>query len=316
MVSLALSLLFSSPAVAAESDVDGEVIVYGDPFRRWDGTRWAITTEMVLPSPMTLAKNENVAFRTMAMQLRGVLLCELDGSLGKRKMEINCTIESVGLQAAAIEKKHLRVGEVLDEIDDKLSGARLQMQVSADGRVTNVDLEGVAEARNARERAIQETLRMVVYRLVVGYDLKLRKGGLVFQERQWTEYHSPLMTMPSSTRSTGTSLVVHQMHDYRGYWTVQTKGSGLLKEGDLSLQAKLDGVTIFDKELGFLTERVWTLRARSTGAMLFNRTYWHSGRVQMLGRTQAWDVGPTRQVAPPNETQEGLANWVFFELDS
>ena len=54
-------------------------------------------------------------------------------------------------------------------------GGRALIQVSDDGQVQNVDIEGLDEARDQREARINETLRVLLARMMAGFDMKLRK---------------------------------------------------------------------------------------------------------------------------------------------
>ena len=53
-----------SLAQTPAADVAEEVVVYGDLFARWDGTRWFIETETVLPYTLSLTADENRSVRT------------------------------------------------------------------------------------------------------------------------------------------------------------------------------------------------------------------------------------------------------------
>ena len=49
--------IVSAAVEAADEEVAEEIVVWGDLFARWDDTRWMITTEVVLPYAMTLARS-------------------------------------------------------------------------------------------------------------------------------------------------------------------------------------------------------------------------------------------------------------------
>jgi hypothetical protein len=324
-----------SPAPAAPSAVDvdedlfEEVVVYGDLFARWDDTRWFVQTEIGLPFPMLLQRDEDVGIRANAMQVRAVIRCNKQSELGRKRMEVDCVLEDIGLQVVPFRNdrsaRALASGQsVLDEIDAKLTDASLQLQVSNDGRVTNVDLEGVPKT-NRRIANIQETLRQVMSRVVVGFDMKLRKGNQLY-EGKWMEYNSNLMTMPvppDITGVSGSSMLVHYLNKYKGHVLVQTIGKGVVampipdpREGEKMINYKTDliGVSIFDAEEGFMIERVWALSGDASASALFqNGIYQHAGRINMLGEKEAPDCGPTRLVQAPGESTRGMETWVSIE---
>ena len=268
---LLLCALFSGPAVAqtAVGDVAEEVVVYGDLFARWDGTRWFIETETVLPYTLSLNADENRSVRTQGYQLRAVLACEKDWKLGKLKFEVTCTIESLGMQSAhtyrSQDKRALENHElILKEIDQKLTGASVQLQVLSDGRVDNIDLEGLPQG-NRRINRMQETLRTVLGRLMSGFHLKLRKHNQL-HEGKWVEFNSTLLSMPGPQGMTPshTSHLVHYLNRFEGQTLVQTIGKGMVSVPALSdtmgdraasnskvYQTDLIGVSIFDYDEGY-----------------------------------------------------------------
>lgn len=317
---------------------DDEVTVYGDLFARWDDTRWFIATEVQLPgtayqvsgSDVSSARgmawfwsNTNREMRVPAYQLRAVLACAKDWKLSGRKYEVSCTIEDFGLQAVVFEDNYDYAQAILDEYDRKFTGARIQMQVKDNGRVTNIDLEGVPDARNERERRIQESQRQLLSRMVVGYDMKLRKSNYL-ASGQWVETRSALLSMPSSTLTPASGLIVHQLNGYRGHVIVQTKGEGQIQDdAGVSYKAEITGVSVYDDDEGYMTERVWALRATPTagGGSLFDTangpSYMHSGVLRLLGDVEVADVGPTREVAlPANAASRGLPVWTPVEPGS
>ncbi len=306
-----------------------EIVVYGDLFARWDDTRWFIETEIGLPFPMMLQREQNDEIRANAMQIRAILRCNKTAQLRRKRFEVDCVLEDVGLQAVPFRndrsKRKLETGQkVLDEIDAKLTDASLQLQVADDGRVTNIDLEGVSKS-NSRVSAIQETLRQIMSRVVVGFDMKLRKGNQL-HEGKWPEYNSNLMTMPvppSITGVSGSSMLMHYLNRYQGHILVQSIGKGVVgmpipdpREGEKMVNYKTNfiGVSIFDFEEGYMIERVWALTGDASASALFqNGSYHHAGRITMLGEKDAPDVGPTRLVQAQGETTRGLEYWVPIE---
>ncbi len=320
---LALLASLSLPAVAQEEgvDYDEEIVVYGDLFARWDGTRWAMATELVVPHPIWLMADRNRSVRVKALQIHSVLACEKDWKLTRRRWQVHCTMEDMGIQAVPVaeDRKYEHTQAILDEIDAKLTGASLQLQAKDNGRVVNVQLEGV-EADNRRERNSAETLRMILSRLIAGWDMKLRRGNFL-GEGQWVEYDNQLLAMPSHMRSLAGGIVVHQLHKYKGHRVVQTVGEGhLLDDLNYSYKVDLQGVSVYDYDEGYMTERVWYVYGERTAAGFYaagtaSLDYWHAGRLLMLEPDQEFDVGPTRALAPPGWAYDGwnMPQWRNIE---
>jgi hypothetical protein len=223
-----LALAMVAHAAPGDASSAEEIIVYGDDFARWDHTRWLVQSELLLPLGVPFAAERNESFMSYAFQLRAIVGCEKDGKLSGSKWEVSCKIEDIGILATAhpryrSEKDRALVQRVLDEIDAKLTGVDIQMQVDKKGGVTNVDLEGI-QSDNLREREIQESLRQVLMRVMAGFHLRIPDHAQ--REGQWVEYHSELMEMPSLTSSRGSTTLVHEVSPYKGDQLVQTVGEG------------------------------------------------------------------------------------------
>lgn len=302
---------------------DDELVVYGDLFARWADTRWYVETELHYPTWSVWAANQNRQMRVVAFQVRTVIACEKDWKLSRKRYEVLCRLEDIGIQAVSMEgPKFKHAQTILDEMHGKLKGAALQLQVRDNGRVTNIDLEDMPDTRNRRENQIQESLRQVLSRLILGFDMKLRKSNFL-STGQWVENRSGLLSMPSNTLTPASGLVVHQLNGYKGHIVVQTKGEGqILDDNGANYAVDLSGVSIYDEEQGFMTERVWSLVGRRTAESFMTygtavADYAHSGRLRMLGDEEQVDVGPTQELTFPNmKGKESLSPWVPLETGS
>ena len=223
-----LPFLLALPAPAApEQKPDEEIVVYGDDFARWDRTRWWVQSELVLPSGLLLAAENNLSFKTHALQVRAVVACDKDAKLSGRKWEVSCEIEDVGLLVTSTNdwrpQQQERVQAVLDQVDARLGGSKVQLQVDIDGGITNFDIEGLS-SDNLRERQIQETFRTLVTMVMAGFHLKIPDHAQ--RDGQWTETHTELMDIPSLTAARGSTMVVHQSSPYGEDRLVQSLGEG------------------------------------------------------------------------------------------
>ncbi len=313
--------LLASPAVHAQADdAAEEVVVWGDLFARWDETRWMITTEVGVPYTIELTRDQNQEFETSLFQIRAIFACEKGFKMGRKKYEVSCKVEDFGMISVIAERRVReadveRAQAVLDEIDAKLTGAAMQLQVASDGRVLNVDLEGLPK-QNRRQSRAQETLRQIMSRLIAGYNLKMQKYNQL-HEGKWVEYNSTIMAMPLPPEvpgSMGSNMLVHYLNRYKGHVVVQSIGKGMTEVKGVNFETDLIGVSIFDDEQGFMTERVWALTGESTASAFFQtQLYFHAGRVNMLGESDRPSVGDTTIVNGPGQKFEGLDAWVPIE---
>lgn len=219
-----------SVARAAPEKPAEEIVVYGDNFARWDHTRWWLQSELMLPLGMDFASDENKGFRSFGFQIRAVILCDKDAQLAKHRWEVTCAIEDIGVLATTenrwkTDADRALADEVLDEVDRRLSGARVQMQVDDEGGITDFDLEGI-DADTQRERRIQETTRQMMARVMAGFHLRIPDQAQ--RSGQWVEYNSELLDLPSIAASRGSSTLVHQVSPYQDLQLVQTLGEGTM----------------------------------------------------------------------------------------
>ncbi len=309
------------PSVGGSTEpADTEIVVYGDLFSRWDETRWLVKTEMVLPYEMRLQRDVNNEFDTSGLQVHAVLVCDKDIKLGRHRWQVNCRIEDIAVVATVGERpdlseRRLEIAQsVLDEIDDKLTGAALQLQVDDRGQVVSVDLEGVVGS-GGRIEENKETMTSILSRVTSGFDLRLRPGNQL-HEGKWSEYDVALMKMPLPSGyqpTVGSNVVVHYLNRFRGNTIVQSIGHGLIDAQESigsQFETNLIGVSLFDYDEGYMTERVWALSGESTAGTMFSKgVYWNAGRIQMLGKDDHPDLGPTRLVAPRGEHRSELPDW-------
>ena len=318
--------LFISSMAAAQDEEDDAIVVYADRFKRWDETRWLIKTEVVLPKRITLEAKENYEVRIVAYQMRMIIRCAKDWKITGRRWEVNCKLEDIGIQIVPFREDANRTEKnqvILDELYADLKGATLQMQVMKNGRVDNIDLEGISVG-NRKERNRVETVRQLIFRMMAGFDMKLRKNNFL-KTGQWVEYRSPLMDMPGSMRANmGSALIVHQLDPYMGHLIVQTVGKGSLKIDDTAGESYgdvptygmvIEGVSVYEKEGGFMTDRVWYVAGRPTANFFASSNYFQAGRLRMLGENQQVNVGPTRQVSMPGYSVGDLETWSSIDVD-
>ncbi|MCB9687078.1 MAG: hypothetical protein H6738_16920 [Alphaproteobacteria bacterium] len=312
--------LLAAPALA-QDDIAEEIVVWGDLFARWDDTRWLVKTEVGMPFELVFAADMNKELQVREFQVAAVLHCSKDWKLSGKKYEVGCALEDVALQAAVSERNVSeadveRAQGILDEIDRKLTGAILQLQVADDGRVTDLDLEGIT-THNRRQNVMQETLRQVVSRMVVGFHMKMQKFNQL-HEGKWYEFNSTLMSIPlppGVPGSSGSSMMVHQLDRYKGHVLVQSVGKGTTEVSGNLFTLAFTGVSIYDDREGFMSERVWALEGTPNASTLFNAaaSYFHAGRIAMLGPDDHPDLGPTRPVNGRSQHSPLLPAWQSIE---
>jgi hypothetical protein len=359
---------FAAPE-AADKPADDEIIVYGDQFARWDNTRWLLQSELLLPLGMDFASDDNKGFRSFGFQIRAVVLCDKDAQLSKKRWEVSCAIEDIGILATTENRWRTDVDRaladgVLADVDARLTKATVQMQVDEEGGITNFDIEGI-DATNVRERRIQETTRQMMARVMSGFHLRIPDQAQ--RTGQWVEYNSELIDLPSIAAARGSSMLLHQVSPYKDSQLVQTVGEGAVtvnlpkdsrdpfsgasanldsitnttapsgiggpaprqlssvgaastytdRESTIPATFKVEasGVALFEKSSGIMTERVWQVTGRATASMPWGLgPFRNVGRIRLLDKDEAIDMGPSQQVSWPSQPLDGLAPWVPIEV--
>lgn len=309
-----------------------EVVVYGDKFARWDGTRWYAEAQIGFPTPFFLHAEFNREFRATALQLRAVVACEKTFRRGKKRFEVDCQIEDVGLQATSFERgtyAEKNVDPVLQEMDDRLTDSKIRLYVSDDGRITNIDIDGMPE-NNRRLMVIKEEARQLLSRLMAGFHMRLPNNNML-REGQWLEYDSNVFMLPGMDGTQrGGSYLIHQLNPYKGHLVVQSVGKATVMEGDdtdinggsgtyNAFKVEYDGVAIYDKVSGIMTERVYALHGNATASSQLadgwgGTRYFHTGRVRMLEDDETPPtVRATGRVSPPEKPIADIPLWEPME---
>lgn len=323
---LAAGVLLTTTAFA-QDDVDAEIRIY-DADARWAGTEWFVETEVVLPWVTTLSGANNQSFRTSQYQLRAHLRCDRMEQARRRRRQVDCAIADVGLQVVAVEDDpESTVAAVLQDVDTALTGASLQLQAHADGRIVGLALTQLGDGLS-NDRHFPETLRMLMSRVVVGFTMKLPDNHDL-SDGVWVEYNSDLMSMPTEdATSRGTNELAHRMTTHASHAVVESTGRGMTQVGDFFGQNTLPemtfsmsyaGLAIYDRDLGYMNERVW--RLVGTPSILSTRRaegkvigYAHTGRLLEVRDHAVPDVGPSRQIAEPDTVSPTLPAYTALDF--
>lgn len=338
------SLLAVMPAAAQEKyedlgDEPEEVIVFGDRFARWDGTRWHAKVQIGFPLPYELRMRKNWSARFLSIEIDTVLACEKRWRRGNKQYEVDCRVEDFGVRGVPLLMRNEYADNVLQEFDTALSEALLQLHVTDDGRVVNVDLENTGLRDIRREREIQEGYRQIMLRVLAGFHMKLPPSNQL-NEGQWVEYNPPVFEVPGYTMSgRAGSHLIHQLDKYKGQLVVQSVGKGtvelpaqLLSTGDAAgllpsgdpaenyFKVEYNGVSLYNKNSGIMTERVWSIRGKATASSQIadgwgGTMYFTLGKFRMLGEAEKVDVGPSIRAVPPGTRHATYPTWKPIDED-
>lgn len=345
MLGALLTLLHLTPTLDASSQAPKtpeEVIIFADPYARWDHTRWYAETQLAFPLPFLLLGRLNHEMRVSHVQLRTSILCDKSWRRGEQQFEVVCDIEAVGLQAMTWERHGEEANTILQELDDDLTAASLRLYVTDDGRVDHLSFDHFP-AEDRRSQVRRENVRQLWLRLISGFHLHLPQPHKMV-DQQWVEYESALMSLPTPLlliqgskpmlgelaaqprfASMGGSTLVHRLDPFRGVLVVQSRGQGTLWDGAMleSLEnfyrVELQAVAVYHPESGIMTERVYSVFGHATASSataeaMPGAVYAHSGRLRQLGEHEVIDTGPTGRAVPASQlTPPGVLTWRALE---
>lgn len=294
------------PAQALESEVYG-----------WDWSRtheYFVETRVQLPTIMWFATPYNKQARVAGFDLRLVTRCGEAEINTRRTVEVSCSLDDVALSAEGLPQEAGLLQPILTELDDMLTGSVVQLVMNTDGRIVNIDLEGL-ERRNRRMGILNENLRLVVSRAFAGFDIELPRDEEV---PQWVEHDSWIMRTPSIEGSAGSSEIVHQLEDRSGpFATIISAGRAVIVPGDglNKYDTRMTSRTTFDLRSGRMSDRAWTAIGGPTASSWIasgaaGYPYVQEGRVVALTGGESWEVGESLEVPPdqriPTAIQQGV----------
>jgi hypothetical protein len=287
---------------------------------RWDWQRehrFYVESEVTLPLYMWFYDDRSHQVRVTAFQVRAELRCAPGVPLGrspKRGFEVGCDVVQSSVRGAAILADAGRLGPVLERLDELVDGVTLQLQVRPDGRLDNIGLEGF-DSRWRTMNQMGESLRLVFSRAVAGFDLTLPPttpeiGG------QWMEHDSMIAWLPESSGSNTTMDLIHEVAQSDDRATViKSGGRGLADTGENRYDLSIEGVTVFDRAIGAISERSWAILGMPTSSSLIATGIQgipisQRGSVRRLYGDEQADVGASAEVGPPGERPVELLPWV------
>ncbi len=317
------SIVLGTPALAGLLHGPSSGLAWSWPSER----RFYIENEVITPIPQFFFAERNYEVRVVAWQTRLVLRCA-SPEADRAKYDVNCRIDDVSLSAAAMpqdanrpipgDDTRTQLGVIVEEMDAKLSGATAQLQMRRNGRILNVDLEGVTKSLE-RTAAIHETMRQVLARAIAGFDATLPPRGNA-SAGAWAQYSSLLLAMPTQYGGAGGSETIHKIVALDPHRvTFETRGSGVLSPqagGSNFFDTRLEGFTTFDLDDRGIVDREWTVLGKATVSSTMSEgfayapPYGQRGWLQRLapGET-APPMAPSREIAAPGAGLSTLQSW-------
>ncbi len=319
-----LGSMFAGSALAEDTVLQGEpeeVIVYGDPFARWDNTRWKVSQQMILPVPLKMVGLQNKEVWISSLQNEAVIECEKTWRKGKRFYEVACTLEEFAIRAVprlayeavytrpnvpedAVERLQARtekLNQILREWRDAFRTRDLTLKVGDDGRIVDVHIDEKRGGETEMEKTIRYKTIDLLKRMMAGFHMKLPRGTGISEGTQWLDYDSALFHLPGTTRGMSGGGVVHQLNSYRSKRVVQSVGTGLVDLTPVLVAWNKDAANGFDEPGYEELEDVPTMKAELNGVAIYDEA---SG--YMVERVWSVSASPTASTSY-NYVFSGLA---------
>lgn len=239
--------------------------------------RYHLRAQVQLPEVLFLHAQFNDEVRVHEVRVHLVTSCRPADALGRRGWELACSIDDLALQVAPVTPDAGQAAPVLQDWDDKLTGATLQVVLHRDGRVKNVDLEGI-EKDERRMQHIVETMRLLTTRAFALLDLELPRKGDDKGKGEWKQRQSLALGFVTTEGTIGSSRVVHRIVDETdGVVTIETEGEATQGPADTVAVASQErtanlyemdytGSARFDTAAGRLIERTYFVHATPTAS--------------------------------------------------
>lgn len=240
--------------------------------------RYFIQTQVRLSEPLLFLAQANRDVRVTEFQVNLNLNCVAANPLGKKAWELSCAIDDFAIQAAPISTEQGRLLDILNEYDEKLTGAHLEVVLTLDGRVRTVDLEDVKK-QNQRGATIHENLRLVLARSIAGLDLQLPKKGDDRGE-PWRQSAAQIAGFPSNLGSVGAVQIDHLVQSSNGdVYDLAMTGRGTMGSGEMIVvgneerprnmfEMAISGSATFDTNEGTLVSREYLVDAKPTASSI------------------------------------------------
>ncbi|MEN0065075.1 MAG: hypothetical protein AAGA48_23230 [Myxococcota bacterium] len=271
--------------------------------------RFGMQTDVVLPEMLWFASGYNKQARVREFSLGLVTECKLQ-TMTRKRSEIACVLTDVGIKAMSLPQEKGLLEPILGELDARLTGITVQLQIRSDGSLKNIDIDGL-DRRNRRFGRINENMRLVLTRVFAGLDLPLPKQSA---ESGWLQHHSWLVSAPSVTGTAGVAEIVHKVigrDGDRAFVASAGRGTVSPNDGVNIYRMRVESETTLDTATGQLVERNWTMAGHPTPSSLISQgfegyPYLQRGRIVALDAEDEWDVGMTAEIPATNNGMSAL----------
>jgi hypothetical protein len=255
-------------ASAAEAPIDGLAWKWNDK-----AVRYQIYGTLFVPDWIWLRALNNLEIRVNEVYVEMVTTCS-PRTPGKKRWEVRCTIDAIGIQAAALpadsrrsEKATGNLDKILEEWTERLTGTAINTQWSETGRVRSVTLPDL-NRMNRRDGENIEIIRQLMVRMLSPLEIGLPKKGTDRGERFWTEKEPLIAGFLSDSGTVGSVPTEHVIDAQRGSQVrIRSQGKGTVSNASQTqsvgggeqlrnfFEVEFTTETFFDVDAGHMVRR-------------------------------------------------------------
>lgn len=330
-----LSSAFAAPVVGSTTTVSEEVLVYADPLAPWDETDWLVKLQTSTAEEQQFIEGEHGSFSTSLWQVRAAIHCRVlerknrGGLVGCSPTDVALAVVTAGKWQRKSDREE--VEQVVQDLRATMLRGEVRLRVRDHGAATVL-----ANQPGTDDNVVAAEL---LRRIFDGFQLDLPEEGF-YDGVQWMNDDEPLLKLRAGLESFGPEKVVHVGSRYQGQQIIQTHGvaskstvvghtRSSVSQGEagkfqasynpdkemqitypqevvVTRELLLDAVAVLSADLGFVTERVWTVTGKGIALERL-------GRLALLEDGERPVLGVSGQVSPPGVTLPHLPMWTPLE---
>lgn len=288
----------------------------GLQWRLEEPVRYHLEVRVDLPQAWRINAQQNLEAVTSVVEIALATTCRpVEGT--RTGWEVECVLDGVALRGVPVDAEPGRLLPILVEWDEVLTGATVTFSLGRDGRVRELQLEGLSLSTSDRRTAdIAEKMRLLVVRAFAPLDLQLPKKGDDGGKGAWRQREALVFGFPSSAGAMGSAVVDHEIVEMAGdLIDVRTTGRGVMGSGETVMiggseqtanmyALTLEGTARFDRLAGRLISRDYTATGTLTASSIDSTGAAGSQYVQtaalrwLIEDAPIPDLGPTGEIAP------------------
>lgn len=269
LIATLFALTSATPSLADQEPVEGLQWNWNDAERRYH-----IQGSIFVPDWVWMRALNNLEVRANELHLELVSTCA-PRAPHKKRWEVDCKIDAIGLQVAALprdarrpnEAEESRLDKILAEWTERLTDTKIRMIWGANGAIRSVSLPELKRL-NRRDGENIEIFRQIMVRAFSPLEIGLPRKGTDKGNGAWTEKQPLLAGFLTDAGSVGNVPTTHEINARRGS-QVRIASSGRGTVGNAGRTRNVGGneeiadhfnvefntETFFDTEAGHIVRR-------------------------------------------------------------